>query len=100
ATCEMRLELRLELVERVGVADRDELRRIVVQPVAQRADRMDLESLEVGVTPATYRRSSTYALRWNPAATTASIASSAVSRGIGTWRMNSPVVGSATTAPW
>jgi hypothetical protein len=34
---EVRLQLRLELVERTGVADGDELRRVVVQPVAERA---------------------------------------------------------------
>ena len=43
------LQLRLELVERMLVAHGDELRRRLRQPVAQRADRVDLEVLEVRV---------------------------------------------------
>ena len=42
---------RLELVERRRVADRDELRRVTVEPGAEIADRVDLEALEVGVAP-------------------------------------------------
>ncbi len=46
---EARLQLGLELVERLRVADGDELRRVVVQPLVQRADDVDLDPLEVGV---------------------------------------------------
>ena len=51
AAVEARLQLGLERVERQGIADGDELRRVAVEPGAQIADRMDLEVLEVGVAP-------------------------------------------------
>jgi hypothetical protein len=51
ASGEAGLELSLELVERTRIADRDELRRIVVEPRAEVAHCVDLEMLEVGVPP-------------------------------------------------
>jgi hypothetical protein len=46
---EPRLETRLERIERVRLADRDELRRRLVEPVEKRADDGDREVLELGV---------------------------------------------------
>jgi hypothetical protein len=49
ASREARLQHRLELVQRLGIADGDELRRVAVEPGAEVADDVDLEVLEVGL---------------------------------------------------
>jgi len=46
ASVEARLQHVLERVERVGISDRDELRRVCAEPLAQVAHLVDLEALE------------------------------------------------------